>query len=49
MRIPTKPNAFPKGSRTAFREEPEHPRSVATLAIRFCSQIVIVMRYVSGS
>jgi hypothetical protein len=32
LRIPAKANAFPKGSRTAFRAEAEHHRSVATLA-----------------
>jgi len=32
VRIPAKANAFPKGSRTAFRAEAEHHRSVATLA-----------------
>ena len=32
LRIPAKANAIPKGSRTAFRAEGEHHRSVATLA-----------------
>jgi len=32
MRIPAKANAIPKGSRTVFRAEAEHSRSVATLA-----------------
>jgi hypothetical protein len=32
VRIPAKANAIPKGSRTAFRAEVEHRRSVATLA-----------------
>jgi len=32
VRIPAKANAFPKGSRTVFRAEAEHHRSVATLA-----------------
>src|SRR6185436_700091 len=32
LRIPAKANAVPKGSRTVFRAEAEHDRSVATLA-----------------
>jgi hypothetical protein len=32
LRIPAKANAVPKGSRTVFRAEAEHYRSVATLA-----------------
>jgi hypothetical protein len=32
LRIPAKANAVPKGSRTVFRADPEHDRSVATLA-----------------
>ena len=32
-------NAFPKGSRTAFRDDPEHHRSVATLATRLCGKV----------
>lgn len=32
VRIPAKANASPKGSRTVFRAEAEHGRSVATLA-----------------
>ena len=32
VRIPAKANAVPKGSRTVFRAEAEHHRSVATLA-----------------
>jgi len=27
---------IPKGIRTAFRDDPEHHRSVATLALRLC-------------
>ena len=30
---------FPKGSRTAFRDDPEHHRSVATLASRLCGKV----------
>ena len=30
--IPVKLNALPKESRTVFRDDPEHHRSVATLA-----------------
>jgi hypothetical protein len=30
--IPAKLNACSEGSRTAFRDDPEHHRSVATLA-----------------
>jgi len=29
---------FRRKSRTAFRDEPEHPRSVATLASRLCKK-----------
>jgi hypothetical protein len=36
--IPAKANAIPKGSRTAFRAEAEHYRSVATLAFRLCKK-----------
>jgi hypothetical protein len=32
LRIPAKANAVPEGSRTVFRAEAEHCRSVATLA-----------------
>ena len=32
LRIPAKANAIPEGSRTSFRDDPEHHRSVATLA-----------------
>jgi hypothetical protein len=32
VRIPAKANAIPEGSRTVFRAEAEHGRSVATLA-----------------
>ena len=32
LRIPAKANAIPKGSRTVFRADAEHHRSVATLA-----------------
>jgi hypothetical protein len=32
MRIPAKANGYSEGSRTAFRAEGEHDRSVATLA-----------------
>src|SRR5215470_12608987 len=32
--IPARLNAVPNGSRTAFRDDPEHHRSVATLATR---------------
>src|SRR5215831_20032444 len=30
---------IPKGSRTAFRDDPEHHRSVATLASRLCGKV----------
>jgi hypothetical protein len=29
---------IPKGIRTAFRDDPEHHRSVATLALRLCKK-----------
>ena len=38
VRIPAKANAIPTGSRTAFRAEAEHYRSVATLAFRLCKK-----------
>jgi hypothetical protein len=37
--IPAKLNACSEGSRTAFRDDPEHRRSVATLASRLCWKV----------
>jgi len=37
--IPAKLNACSEGSRTAFRDDPEHHRSVATLASRLCWKV----------
>src|SRR6516225_2712041 len=40
----------PKGSRTAFRDDPEHHRSVATLATRLCGKVFgFVKRNLSGA
>src|SRR5580704_6822400 len=41
---------IPKGSRTAFRDDPEHHRSVATLASRLCKKVFgFVKRNLSGA
>jgi len=41
---------IPKGSRTAFRDDPEHHRSVATLATRLCGKVFgFVKRNPSGA
>jgi hypothetical protein len=40
----------PKESRTAFRDDPEHHRSVATLATRLCAKVFgFVKRNLSGA
>ena len=48
--IPAKLNACSEGSRTAFRDDPEHHRSVATLASRLCGKAFgFVKRNLSGA
>ena len=48
--IPAKLNAPSEGSRTAFRDDPEHHRSVATLALRLCGIVFgFVKRNLSGA
>jgi hypothetical protein len=48
--IPAKLNAYPEGNRTAFRDDPEHHRSVATLALRLCGKVFgFVKRNLSGA
>jgi hypothetical protein len=48
--IPAKLNASSGGCRTAFRDDPEHHRSVATLASRLCGKAFgFVKRNLSGA
>src|SRR5262249_59939045 len=50
MGIPVKLNASSEGSRTAFQDDPEHHRSVATLASRLCGKAFgFVKRNLSGA
>jgi len=50
VRIPAKLNAQSEGSRMAFRDDPEHLRSVATLATRLCKKVFgFVKRRPSGA
>jgi hypothetical protein len=39
MGIPAKPNAVPEGSRTAFRDDPEHHRSVSDAGISIVQEV----------
>src|SRR5678816_3377094 len=50
MGIPAKLNACSGGSRTVFRDDPEHHRSVATLSTRLCGKVFgFVKRNLSGA
>ena len=50
MEIPAKLDARSEESRTAFRDDPEHHRSVATLATRLCGKVFgFVKRNLSGA